>query len=104
MAIQEREGVYGAESPWREGALPWDEWPVLELAPGGPPDEPPTFSWDDGGDGDGDDEVYGTWGRRILAAVGIVVLLCMVVSPIAADLLAGHGATRGGVITSSGDR
>lgn len=56
---------------------------------GGPP-LPPAFYWDDrGGDGDGDRD-RGAWGRRVVAIVGIIALLSMVISPVAANLLAGH--------------
>jgi hypothetical protein len=64
---------------------------------------PPVFYWDDDGGDDGDGGSH-PWARRILAAIGIVVLLCMVFSPVAADLLGGHSPTTGGVTTSSGDR
>ncbi len=57
----------------------------------GPPDLPPVFyrDGDDGDDGDDDGvRVRGPWGRRIFAVAGIVVLLSLIVSPVAADLLA----------------
>ena len=68
-----------------------DESGATPHTDGGPP-LPPAFYWDDGdGDGDGDgDRDRGAWGRRVFAIVGIIVLLSMVISPVAANLLAGH--------------
>ena len=72
------------------------------MTAGGPPEVPPAFYWDDDGGDDGDGEPH-PWARRILAAIGIAALLCMVFSPVAADLLGGHSPAPGGVTTSSGD-
>ncbi len=62
----------------------------------GPPDLPPVFYRDgddrgDDDDGDDDDDgvrARGPWSRRVFTIAGIVVLLSMIVSPVAADLLA----------------
>jgi len=91
MAVLERERIDVDEFLERNGLN--DLWNAPALSSDGtPPGSPPPFDGDDRDDGNHDDGYsygYGVWGRRIFALIGIVVLLCMIISPIAA-VFAGH--------------
>ncbi len=105
MAVLERERIDVDEFLERNGLGElWDA--PAPSSDGSPPEFPPPFDGDDRDDGNHDDGNhddgnhddgygygygygYGVWGHRIFALIGIVVLLCMIISPIAA-VFAGH--------------
>ncbi len=91
MAVLERESIDIDEFLERNGFGELWNAPTPS-SDGTPPGSPPPFDGDDHDDGNYDDGYsygYGVWGRRIFALIGIVVLLCMIISPIAA-VFAGH--------------
>ncbi len=86
----------------RERTTPWTAWdddlfaePVVEDRPSD--DEPPRPPFDGDDPWDDEDDWQAPrphpWMQRLFVLVGVVVLLCMIVAPVAANLFAGHVAT-----------
>ncbi len=96
MAVLERERTDTSIEDLLRGIGFDDLWTDPQLSIGGTPPDPPRDEEDEGNwsHGDGNGEGQGIWGQRLLTIIGMVVLLCMIVSPVAADLLSGHLAHR----------
>lgn len=91
MTVAEREQT----TSWTTGDDGFFEEPLDEerLSDGGPPCPP---SDDDDDPWDGDDWQAprpNPWARRLFALVGVVILLCMIVAPVAANFFASHAVT-----------